>query len=362
MDCPHIPELGNGEFSERWRQSVASPRVPVSGSLELSFRCNLRCAHCYVLHREREVPSQRELSRAEVSDILNQAVDEGCQRLVLTGGEPLLRSDFLGICSDAKKKGLLVTLFTNGTLITPSIADYLAAWRPFVVEITLYGRTQATYERITGVPGSHRRCLRGIELLLERGVPLKLKTMLLTLNRHELSQMRAYANRLGVDFRFDGMVNPTLAGSRSPLGFRVLPEDIVLSELADVNLRMRWAADYKRFYGVSRDSVFLYECGAGLSSFHVDPYGRLSLCPVARTPDYDLRSGSFAESWRAFLPELRLQPANDPYECRQCDMRLLCAQCPALARLENGKPEQRIEFLCRLAHLRAATYGTPGWT
>ena len=56
-------------------------------------------------------------------------------------------------------------------MITPKVADCLAEWRPFAIEITLYGRTRETYERITGVPGSYDRCMRGIRLLLDRGLP-----------------------------------------------------------------------------------------------------------------------------------------------------------------------------------------------
>ena len=102
-------------------------------------------------------------------------MDEGCLWFLLTGGEPLVRRDFLEIYQYIKRKGLLATVFTNGTLLTPKIADVLAEWRPFAIEITLYGRTQETYERVTGIPGSHARCMRGIELIMERGLPLNLK-------------------------------------------------------------------------------------------------------------------------------------------------------------------------------------------
>ena len=132
-----------------------------------------------------------------------EVTDAGCLWLLLTGGEPLLRRDFLDIYTYAKRKGLILTLFTNGTLITPRIADYLAEWRPFNIEITLYGATQETYERVTGIPGSYARCRRGIDLLLERKLPLNLKTMVMTLNHHELDQMKSLAASLGVQFRFD---------------------------------------------------------------------------------------------------------------------------------------------------------------
>jgi MoaA/NifB/PqqE/SkfB family radical SAM enzyme len=113
---------------------------------------------------------ERELTCQEFCNILDQIVDEGCLWLLLTGGEPFIRSDFIDIYTHAKKKGFLITLFSNGTTITPRIADYLADWRPFSLEISLYGSTQETYERITGITGSHSRCMHGIELLLEHNI------------------------------------------------------------------------------------------------------------------------------------------------------------------------------------------------
>jgi len=249
---------------------------------------------------------------------------------------------------------LIVTLFSNGTLLTPRLADYLAEWRPFVVEITLYGRTQETYERITGIPGSHARCMRGIELLLERDIPLKLKTMLMTLNQHELWDIQAYAESLGVQFRFDPMMNAGLQGGRFPLAFRLPPEEVVQFDLADARRMAEWREFYDRFRGVHADERYLYVCGAGLNSFHVDPYGQLSACLISRVPSYDLRRGSFHEGWHEFLRRVRYQPPTESYACNQCELLSLCGQCPGWAQLEHGDPEEPVEFLCQVAHLRAA--------
>ena len=90
---------------------------------------------------------------------MDEITEAGCLWLLFTGGEIFARGEFLDIYTHAKQKGLLVTLFTNGTLINPKIADFLVHWRPFAIEITLYGRTKETYERVTGIPGSYERCM-----------------------------------------------------------------------------------------------------------------------------------------------------------------------------------------------------------
>ncbi|MHC4545942.1 MAG: radical SAM protein, partial [Planctomycetota bacterium] len=148
--------------------------------------------------------------------ILDEITAAGCLWLLYTGGEIFARKDFLDIYTYAKQKGLIVSLFTNGTLITPKVADYLVRWRPFGIEITLYGRTRETYERVTGIPGSYERCMQGIKLLMERELPLKLKTMAITINKHEIWEMKRYVEEdLGLEFKFDAMINPRIDCSQS---------------------------------------------------------------------------------------------------------------------------------------------------
>jgi radical SAM protein with 4Fe4S-binding SPASM domain len=357
MDCPHIPELSYSEFGERLRRKIAGRRIPITGSLELTFRCNLRCVHCYVAHGHLGVPGQAELALPQIQGILDQIVDEGCLWLLLTGGEPLVRPDFIDIYTYAKRKGLILTLFTNGTLLTPQIADYLAEWRPFRIEITLYGRTQETYEWVTGIPGSHARCLRGIDLLLERGLPLRLKTMLMTVNRHELWDMKAYAEELGLDFRFDPMVNAGLDGSSHPLELRLTPNEIVDYDLADPQRMENWQQFLESHLAPPSDPERLYNCGAGLRTFHIDPQGRLSACLMARRLSYDLMEGSFRNGWHDFLPTVREQARSRPSPCAHCSLISLCGQCPGWAQIEYGDQERPIDFLCQIAHLRARALG-----
>ncbi len=357
MECPHIPELSYGQFSKRVHDKVVAGRIPIVGSLELTFRCNLSCVHCYLAHAHHGLPGKRELSYQEICGILDQVVNEGCLWLLITGGEPLLRSDFLEVYTYAKKKGLLITLFTNGTLITPQMADYLADWCPFSVEITLYGRTRETYERVTGVPGSYERCLQGIDLLLEREVPLKLKTMLMTLNRHEIWDIKAYAEGLGVEFRFDPMINAGLDGSGKPAEVRLTPEEVVGYDFADAKRLESWRELCDKLGGPPSNPEYLYICGAGVNSFHIDPYGELGVCLISRVPGYDLRQGSFHEGWYDFVPGVRRQKARDDYQCNQCELISLCGQCPGWSQLEHGDNQTAVDYLCQIAHLRAKAFG-----
>ena len=352
MDCPHIPIIPYSEFSKSIHDRAVAERTPLGGGIELTFRCNLRCAHCYVTHD----PKKKEMTYEEVCHILDEISEAGCLWLLITGGEPFVRDDFLDIYTYAKKKGMIITLFTNGTLITPQIADYLKEWPPFAVEITLYGITKETYERVTGVSGSFEYCMKGISFLLERKIPLKVKTMVMTLNQHELWDIKKYAEDLGLEFRFDPILSPRLDGSKAPCKLRISPEEVVELDLADAKRLKEWKEFCDKFWGPAL-SDRLYTCGAGLNSFHIDPYGELNICIMSRVPSYNLCQGSFREGWYDFIPEIRKQKPKGEYKCAKCDLFSLCSQCPGWAQLETGNPENPVEYLCQVAHLRAKAFG-----
>ena len=356
MDCPYIPSLSYAQFGERLNEKAFANRVPLSGSFELTFRCNLRCAHCYCnLPLNDKDAIEKELSTEEVFNILDQIAEAGCLWLLITGGEPLLRKDFLEIYTYAKKKGFLISLFTNGTLLTPEIADYLAEWPPHEVEISLYGVTEETYEKVTRIPGSFRRCKKGIDLLLERRIPLKLKTMAMTLNYEELPKIKEYAEGLRMKFRFDPELNSRLDHSKSPCDFRLSPEEVVKLDLSDEKRLKAWQEFYEKFKDF-RPSDNLYNCGAGISTFHIDPYGRMSVCMMSRLQSYDLVHGSFHKGWSDFFPQLIAQKSKVDNKCGQCEFIALCNQCPGWAWVESGDLETPVEYLCQITHLRAEAF------
>jgi radical SAM protein with 4Fe4S-binding SPASM domain len=358
MHCTSIPEMGILEYGNYLRIGNAKKRLPLHGEMELTFRCNNRCVHCFVNKRANDRKEVfNEMSCGEICHILDEMVDEGCLWLVLTGGEPLLREDFSDIYTYAKKKGLLITLFTNGTLVTPHIADFLSEWPPYFIEISIYGMTRETYEKVTRVPGSYESCLQGIEYLVERKLPLKLKTMVLTINRHELEDMKAFAKRLGLAFRYDPILSARVDGDTSPLRFRISPQEVVQLDLGDEKRHSGLKELSRNFLGPYENTEYLYGCGAGINSFHIDPHGYLGICTMSRKPRYNLRNGSFKEGWSDFLPEIRAQKPKGDYKCAHCELLAFCGQCPGWSQMEYGDQEIPVQYLCEIGHLRAYALG-----
>lgn len=356
-----MEEQTYGDWSLEVHQRLANRRVPIGGSIELTQRCNNKCVHCYNnLAAGDKKALKNELSLDEHCRIIDEIAGFGCLWLLLTGGEIFLRKDFLDIYTHAKQKGLLITLFTNGTLITSDIADYLAKLPPFAIEITLYGSTPETYESITGVPGSYARCLKGIRLLIERSLPLKLKTMAISQNKHAIFDMKRFVEQeFELDFKFDAMVSPRRDCSQSPLDVRLSPREIVALDLKDTDRVAEWkqlAARLKKFVPDPEKAGKLYQCGGGSQSFAIDPFGRLAAC-VLSGDTYDLRQGSFKEGWEKHLFSLSQKKITQRTKCSDCRIRTLCGMCPANSELECRDAETPVDFLCEVAHLRAHVLG-----
>lgn len=344
-------------------------RVPLEGTLETTFRCNLACVHCYVNEPAGATSiARRELSTERLLALIDEIAAEGCLDLLMTGGEVLLRPDFASVYLHARQRGLRVTVFTNGTLVTERLAELFAEHPPACIEVSLYGMTSATYEAVTGVPGSFARCLAGIERLHARGVPLKLKTMLLRTNRHELEAMRAYARALGVEFRHDSLLNPRVdcGANRNP-ELQLSAHEAVAADLDDADMRARHARMHAELAEAWQAAALapgdaaptedeperVYTCGAGEIGFTVDPYGRLQLCQLARRASFDLGAASFAEGWHEFFPRLRARTWQSDSACRRCTLRPVCGSCPGAAEMEHGDPEARVAQFCEITHLRA---------
>jgi radical SAM protein with 4Fe4S-binding SPASM domain len=295
--------------------------------------------------------------------LLDEMAAEGCLWLLYTGGEIFVRKDFLDIYAYAKKAGFLITFFTNATLITPRVAEYLAAWSPFSIEVSVYGCTAATHDRVTGVAGSFERTMTGVRLLVEGGLRPLMKTMVLKPNAHEIWDLKRFVEEeLGLEFRFDAMINPRVDRSVAPLRRRLSPEEVVKLDLKEPNRKSEWVRFCKHFKNpapVSVDGAELYACGAGHSAFAIDACGNMSTCVLWHGETFDLRKGNFKEGWEDFMLKVSRKRATRRTKCVPCDLRSMCGMCPANGALECGDAEEPVDFLCQVAHLRAYAFGIP---
>jgi len=340
----------------------------IAFDLEITARCNNDCRHCYInLPAGDRLARSRELTPQEIGDIADQAVALGAVWVLISGGEPLLRDDFHEIYLLLKRKGLLVSVFTNATLVRDEHIALFGTYPPRDIEVTVYGSTRQTYERVTGRPGSFAAFMAGLNRLIECGVKVRLKAMAIRSNFRELPAIADFCRARTKDyFRFDPHLHLRFDRNEERnlmiKAERLAPEEIVVLERADEGrfASLQKGCDMlinKEF--AHKDCDHLFHCGSGTGSFNVGYDGTFRLCSALWAPGtiYDLRRGTLREAWEQLVPKVRdMRSRRTEYleNCRSCPIVNLCLWCPGHADLETGELDAPVEYFCRVARARAA--------
>ncbi|MDZ7722027.1 MAG: radical SAM protein [candidate division KSB1 bacterium] len=335
-------------------------------TFEITERCNFNCRHCYINQpagdRQRK---KNEMSREFILKTADEAINLGAVWCLLTGGEPLLRPDFSDIYIDLKRKGLLLMLFTNAGLITKEHINVFKEYPPYAIEVTIYGATRETFEKVTRKPGSFERFRHGLNLLVEHKIPVRLKAMALQSNVHEMQEIAKFARQYTADFyRFDPQLS-LRADFDQERNEIIRQERLTQNQIVDLENRddqrreaLSKHCDKYIMSGPDRQTAYLLNCGAGNGSVVVSYDGRLKLCPYMLQPEfiYDLKQGSLADAWKTFIPNVRKTTTQNPEylnRCNNCRIFNLCSWCAAHAYLETGQSDQPVEYLCQVAQARA---------
>jgi len=254
----------------------------------------------------------------------------------------LLHPEFREIWIAAKRRGFLVSLFTNATVVDKALADFLAAHPPRRVEVSVYGATRATYELVTGVPGSHAKCLNGLRLLKDAGVRVQIKCPVLQVNKTELESIESWAVEMGFTYRSDSLITPTLDGGTEPLDQRVPVGDVngfCSNDAEGCNSNV--SQDIHCTDGDDR----LVACGAGLRTIHIDVAGQMHPCLLWRSESRPVQETS-PQQWNALMERIRLERLPLASGCRMCAARSACPVCPALSQLEGGVTGIELPYFC----------------
>jgi radical SAM protein with 4Fe4S-binding SPASM domain len=189
-----------------------------------------------------------------------------------------------------------------------------------------------------------------------------LKTVAVSINCHEMWDMQKFAEDLGVEFKSDSMMTPRIDCSQSPLSVRLTPEEVVSFDMQDAKRADEWKVFATTNFKPSspgEHSDELYHCGGGMSAFSIDPYGDMSICVLSQQDKFNLRELSVRDAWDGLRSLRRNKKITRPTKCTECQLKDLCSMCPANGELENGDAEAPVDYLCRVAHLRAYSLGLP---
>lgn len=312
--------------------------IPMQAALELTYRCNLRCSHCYVDFSETD-----ELTFEEWQDVLTQLRTAGTMYLLFTGGEIMVRADFLDIARFARHNGFGISLLTNCTLVTPSISRTIAELRPLSVATSLYGATATTHESVTQVRGSFQRTLEGIRLLVSDGIIPTVQITAMKTNVAELPQIQALVENLGARALINFGIVPSKTGSESP--FQCEPS---INEMISCG----WQPNVPH----PTEDTAAQPCKAGKSICSVSPHGDVFPCIMFPMKLGNLRQSTFDSIWllepRAELRYLRSIRRSDLYACNKCDLAAYCQRCSGIAYLESGRADGPSSSACRQAQMR----------
>jgi len=334
------------------------PRLPLQGHLDLTYRCNNNCRHCWLRLAPAAVKKKDELSFADIERIAGEARSMGCGEWIISGGEPMLREDFAEILDLLTRRSRTYTLNSNGVLITPKIARLLK--RRGVKLIALYGADAKVHDFVTRNPGSFAATRRGIAYLQEAGADLMVQIVPMRANFHQYRDMVRLAQELSPRWRVGASwlflsADGDPRKNREIRAQRLSPQEVLEIDPPDMSWENETAeACGQEIYGGTRAERLFAPCLQARRNFHVDPYGNASFCSFIKDPHLrcDLRKVDFAGFWNKFMPALAGEVlADDEYRdnCGSCALRNDCGWCPAYAFLEKRSFSAKIDYLCSLA-------------
>ncbi|MDP2923989.1 MAG: radical SAM protein [Candidatus Omnitrophota bacterium] len=343
-------EIKYKTFSLKFHKKNWQNRRPNVCQFELTFGCGLHCKHCYSDCYNRAQYVKRELNTKEVKFILDKVYDRGVIWLCFTGGDPLIRKDFLELYAYAKNKGFIITIFTNGYSMNKRIFSYLKDRPPFVIEITLNAASEDLYEHISRVKGSFVKAMQGINLILKASPPLKIKTQVTRDNFREIPKIKKFVKSLGLKFRPSVFLHSRLNGDLTPANLRISPQEVL-----HLNGNKRVPIDDCELLPQTAHRTphtAIFRCAiAGGDGIHIDPYGNTFPCSCIRKPKINLLKEDIEAAQQKILNWVKTRYFTDNSQCQSCSIRDSCYSCPGKAGLETGDLEGRIGWFCDLAHL-----------
>lgn len=333
-------------------QARATSRcIPLTVHLELTYRCNARCTHCF---QDRDA-APRELAAREWMAVVDQARALGALTLNLSGGEAMLSPHFWTVAEHARRQGMALRVLTNGILLTRQNVVRLAALRPYAVHVSLFSLRADRHDAVTGVPGSLSRAVRGLLRLRRAGIPVTIACPLLGTSGGDHAAVGRLAERTGASALFDPRIVPGFGGASGPT--RCRGDDQLLSSYFAAQARQE--GDGRRLAPpVSPDRA---PCGLAQSFAVVSPKGELLPCSIMHVSAGSVRRTPLDVLWResAVLQRLRARRFGALRECGTCARSGYCGRCSAVALLEDGDMDGPSSFACHIAELREKAWGVP---
>lgn len=334
-------------------------RYPIDGTLELTLRCNLHCKMCMFRHADSEPLQDRELTCDQWLTLARQLRDAGTLSLLLTGGEPMIRKDFIRLYEGIYRLGFILTLYTNATLLTPQILACLQKHPPHRIGVTLYGTCNEDYRNICMCSDGFDRAMAGIEQLQALPSALELRFTPTQDTIEKFADLdKLLFERFGIHATLSGRIfGAVRGGCMEPAHCRPTPEQTVeatwgqienrLRQDIPAQLRQKVQLKISDRCALSERTATLLGCNAGMRSYCISWDGKLLGCQILEAFQTDALTEGFQNAWERFPETVKLPP----HPCENCEHLQSCTLCPAVAMAETGSLTGVPEYICQITKL-----------
>ena len=329
-------------------------RTPFGATIELTSRCNFNCIHCYLGKKRSDT---LEMSTSQIKGIFDTLAEAGMLVLYLSGGEPLLRKDFVELYLYARRKGFLIELFTNGYLLDKELLNLFLEYPPLEIDISIYGSNDEKYKEITGYDGAFSKIKENIKLFRENGLSVSLKSPIITNLSEDLDKMFSVANDLGAPLRVNFDITPTVDNESK----NYLKIDAKKAVELYVAYSSTYEADAKILLEDIRSNNFQlsrtrYACGMGRCNCFISYDGKVAPCIETRAMGISIFEKNFDKIWE-MIGKITYEELKDvdvkEYKCLTCEKVSICKSCPAIREKKYGSPlivkEEDCEYAAELS-------------
>lgn len=292
------------------------------------------------------------LSTEQIKAIIDKLFDAGVLFLYFTGGEIFTRTDFLTIYKYAKRKGFIVELLTNGTLITQEAIDVFEELPPASISISMYGKDEESYQRVTGKKGMYNKVINTFELLFQHEIHFEIKYIGMQENQDDFFEIRSLAEKYGAEFSYSMELFPTLNGNGCTKNHMISLEKIIEieSKIPGKKEEYRKLAEIENPFK-NRQEIPLYLCDMAISNFLVDYQGYINPCHKCRMKKWNLLTDDFETAWNDYASLLK-ERASKNNKCLKCKYLMMCSPCVVVNYLSTGDYNKPAETVCRLTQMR----------
>lgn len=349
-------------ITEYLHRKASAAKIPLSGTFELTPVCNMNCKMCYVRMTRQQQESIASLRTAqEWLALAAEAKKQGMLYVLLTGGEPFLHPQFREILSGMHQMGFVISINSNGTMIDEDCVRWMLENPPNRINITLYGASNETYERLCGNPQGFTQVTRAIELLTQAGICVKINCSITPHNAHDFEKIVEYARSKDLIVQASSYMFPPLRRDPSMIGRndRLSPAEAAYYS-AKIEAGMVGEEEF-----LARPDAFLppmsgemeedcsepgdiMRCRAGRCSFWVTWEGKMMPCGMLPLQvEKNVFTDDFASCWQDavnYVESIRL-----PAKCLSCELKEPCHTCAAMVITESGSYQKAPQYRCEMA-------------